>query len=141
MAEALLKHYVDVSANHAQGENWSIASAGCWAYPGMAATSRAVSAAENLGGDLIDHSAQSVNADLLNQFNLILCMEQGHIDFINRHFPEAANKVFLLTAMVNEDDDIDDPVGKSQSDYDQTASQILTIIRNGWERIKDLSQN
>jgi len=41
--------------------------------------------------------------------------------------------------MIGEEFEIEDPIGKTQSDYDASAREINTIIQNGWARISELS--
>ena len=138
MAEALFRHLIETNANLFP-EKWHIASAGCWAYPGMPATAKAITTVAGLGALLNDHASQLVSADLLSQYHLILCMENAHVDFIKSQFPEIANKVFLLSQMVGEEYEIDDPVGQSQKAYDRSAQIILSILQHGLERIRSLS--
>lgn len=137
MAEALLRMRLEQSG--ISDNEWRVASAGCWAYPQMPATSKAVTAVSDMGADLHNHSAQAVSADLLEDFTLILCMENGHVDFIKRHFPEHASHVFLLSEMIDEEFEIDDPIGMHQQDYRDTADQILGLISEGLEKIQSLS--
>lgn len=137
MAEALMRYLIE--STHPPLPEWEVASAGCWAYPGMPATSKAIAAAAALGADLSEHASQAVSADLLERYNLILCMEIAHVDFIKRHFSETAEKTFLLSEMASEKFEIDDPVGQSQTDYQKSAREILSLIQNGWQKIKALS--
>lgn len=137
MAEAFLRKYL--SDKDYSEETWTVASAGCWAYAGMPPIQKAAQATRNLGAELIFHESQPVSEALLEDYNLILCMEDGHVDFIARHFPNAKQKTFLLTEMVDENDEIDDPIGRSQENYELTAVLILRLIENGFEKIKRLS--
>ncbi len=137
MAEALLK--LQIKDSNISSADWIVASAGCWAYPNMPATGSAAAAVSELGADLLDHAAQAVSAHLLEDFNLILCMENAHVAFINRHFPDHASKVFLLSEMIDQDFEIEDPIGRSTHDYQETAREIFGIIKKGWNKIQSLS--
>jgi len=137
MAEGLLKDLI--IAKDPTNRNWMVASAGCWAYPHMPAIGKAIKAVSEMGIDISDHSSQALTGTLLERFNLVLCMEMGHVDFIKRHFPKNAKKVYLLSKMVGEDFEIEDPIGKSQSDYYDSALEIFSILDKGWEQIKKLS--
>jgi protein-tyrosine-phosphatase len=138
MAEALCKQHI-LSVKDFSPDDWSVASAGCWAYPGIPATKSAVIAVAKYNADLSEHASQPVSADLLEHYQLVLCMEKSHTDFIKRHFPQNSERVFLLSEMINESYEVDDPVGRSQSDYDISAREIDTIIKNGWSKIVTLS--
>jgi len=138
MAEALCRQHIQ-NTEDTNLQDWCIGSAGCWAYPDMPATEKAVIAVDKYNTDLSNHSARSVSASLLEDYRLVLCMEDSHVSFIKRHFPEAADRVFLFSEMINEKFEVDDPVGKSQSAYDGSANAIYSIIKNGWKKIVVLS--
>ena len=137
MAEALFRMYI-TNAGYSS-EEWIVESAGCWAYPGMPATKKAVIAAEKLGAELYFHESKPVTESLLRDFRLILCMERNHVEFIKRHIPEAGERVFLFTEMVNENEEINDPIGQKQDDYNLTAENLLEQIGVGFNKIKKLS--
>ena len=138
MAEALCRQQIQ-TINDANPEDWSIASAGCWAYPGIPATKSAVITVAKYNADLSDHASQPVSANLLKDYRLMLCMETSHVSFIKRHFPQESERVFLLSEMIDEYFEVEDPVGKSQADYEVSAREINSIIKNGWKKIVTLS--
>jgi protein-tyrosine-phosphatase len=138
MAEVLFKNYLEESGE--TPGNWLVASAGLYAYPNYPATDNAESVMANHGLDLSNHRSQAVTESLLEKFNLILCMELNHKRTIKRNFPSAADKVFLLYEIVNENKEIWDPVGSSFSAYERTAGEILSIIKMGFEKIKNLAR-
>jgi len=138
MAEALFRKYLD-DARYSD-DSWVVASAGCWAYPGMSATQKAIQAASDMDATTIHfHESKAISEDLLEVNNLILCMESGHVDFIKRHFHQSAKKVFLLSEMIDDIFEIEDPVGQSQEIYQTTADELLSIIKTGFDKIKELS--
>jgi len=120
-------------------EGWQVASAGCWALPDMAATQKAQKAMEEKGLDLTMHASQAVTQKLLDNFHLVLCMEKAHITFIQKHFPAFKDRVFLLSEMIEENYEIEDPVGRSLEDYQITADHLLSIMEAGFSKIKSLS--
>lgn len=140
MAEALCRQHVQTLNNTAL-QDWSIASAGCWAYPGIPATAKAVIAVSKYNADLSNHSSQPTSAELLEHFNLVLCMENDHVDFIKRHFSPRSENLFLFSEMIDEEYEVQDPVGKSQTEYDASAHEINSIIKDGWNKITALSSN
>jgi len=137
MAEVLFADLV--KQNGKKDVDWRIASAGVWAYNGMPATSNAVTAMQTRGLDLRGHRSQGVSEALLKQFNLILCMTLEHKQSLARNYPEQARKIFLLREMVDELDEIDDPVGSSVPTYQSTADEILGILQKGFDKIYQLS--
>jgi protein-tyrosine-phosphatase len=137
MAEVLLADLVKQNGN--KHVDWHIASAGVWAYNGMPATSNAVAAMRARGLDLKEHRSKGVSEALLKQFNLILCMTLEHKQSLARNYPEQASKIYLLREMVDEVDEIDDPVGFSVRIYQSTAEEILDILQKGFDKIFQLS--
>jgi protein-tyrosine-phosphatase len=139
MAEVLFIQYIEEKGFDA--EVWSVASAGCWAYPGFPATLNAIKTVHGLGCDLNSHTSQAVTQELLKDFSLILCMENEHKQFISEHLPRSSEKVFLLTEMIGEEVEIDDPVVGPIEDYQDTAAFLKNIFQSGFERIKELSSS
>lgn len=137
MAEALFTLYLKEKGINP--EKWRVASAGCWAYPGLSATQNAIQTVKNMNGDLSSHSSQPVSDNLLKDFSLILCMESEHKKFIKRNFPESSNNVYLFSEIIGKDFDIDDPVGGPLENYEETAAMLKKIIHSGFKRIHSLS--
>lgn len=121
-------------------KNWIVASAGCWAYPDLPATRHAVQTAGKMGCDLNFHSSKAVSENLLKDFNLVLCMESDHKHFIKRNFPEAINTVTLFSEIIGKVFEIDDPVGGTLLEYEQTAERLKEIMYSGFKKIRSLSQ-
>lgn len=137
MAEVLFKDLVRKKGKNQ--EDWRIASAGIWAMPGYLATLTAILAMQKLGLSLDDHRSQFVSELLLENYNLILCMEAQHKSFIKKNFPCAKDKVFLLSEMIGNTFEIDDPVGGSLSQYLDTADLLNKIMDQSFLKIKQLS--
>ena len=137
MAEVLFTDLV--KQNGQKDVDWRIASAGVWAYSGLPATSNAVAIMQARGLDLKWHRSQGVTESLLKEFNLILCMTNEHKRSLQRNFPNQANRVYLLSEMVEDKEEIDDPVGLSAQTYRSTVDEILNFLQNGFDKICQLS--
>jgi protein-tyrosine phosphatase len=137
MGEVLFKQYIQSQGY--SGQDWEVASAGCWARPEQPATKNAILTAESYKCNLWLHSSQAVSEILLKKFNLLLCLESEHKDFIKRNFPEMAEKVFLLSNMIGADFNIDDPVSGTLETYALTAQKLMSIMLAGFPRIRNLS--
>jgi protein-tyrosine phosphatase len=119
--------------------DWHIASAGCWARPNNLATQTAVTVMQDREIDISGHLSQPITEDILNNFNLILCMEDEHKRFIQRNFPSTEQKTYLLYEMIGKEQEIWDPVGMSPFAYENTANEMLRIMTEGFKRISDLA--
>jgi protein-tyrosine-phosphatase len=117
-----------------------VASAGTWASPGQPAMSKAVQLAQDYGLDLSYHKSRIVSEDLLAQSDLILVMENGHKEAIIHEFPETADRVYLLTEVVEDlDVNIPDPYGEAQVDPEEVVKEIIDLIDGGYEKIVALA--
>ncbi len=110
-----------------QHPDWEVRSAGVMAETGSPAAAHSRELARQMGQDLEGHRAQSVNAELVEWADHILCVTQAHLQSLKRSFPEAAPKARTLGA------DISDPVGQSMAVYQRCAEQIeAALTRVQW---------
>jgi len=124
----------------ASGEIWLIESAGTWTIEGLPAVDGAQLVMAEKGLDLSLHFSHQVTGEMLRSFPLILTMERGHKEALQIEFKEVSSRVFLLSEMVGMINDISDPVGKSLTEFRQTAVDIETLIDQGFDRIYQLAQ-
>ena len=133
MAEALWRSRL------AEEAGWRVESAGTWALDGQLAARYAQQVLKGRGSDLSQHRSRVVDKELLESFNLILVMEQGHKEALRFEFPGVASRVYLLSEMVDESRDIHDPIGGSLLDFEDTAREIDRILEKGSEKIRRLA--
>jgi len=136
MAEALFRQRL---AWDGLEEGWCVESAGVWVTEGAPATTYSRQVLRERGLDLDDHRSQPIGARLLGEFDLILVMEDRHRVFIRQNFPQAADRVYLLTAMVDQAHNIDDPVWGTEETYRSTVNELEDLLDRGFERIKELA--
>lgn len=92
MAQALLQHMLDE-----QGlTEVAVRSAGIAADCGAKASPLAAQALQELGIDLTQHRAQSIESDLVSWADLILTMTRRHKEFVVASFPVALEKTHVL---------------------------------------------
>jgi protein-tyrosine-phosphatase len=136
MAMALLESKVK-----SQDNQWLIKSAGVWAMPGYPVAENTRLLMSELGVDLSEYVSQPITPKLMAEFNLILTMESGQKEALKAAFPQYSAKVFLLSEMVGENDDVVDPIGRPMVDFKETAREIHRILTRGFERIKQLASD
>lgn len=112
-----------------------VKSAGTWAEEGHPATPHGVTVMAERGLDNSGHKSQPITKELMEEFDLVLTMESGHKEAIQIEFPEKASKVFMLSEMAGLSKNIDDPVGGSLEDYQNTADEIEEWIDRGFPRM------
>lgn len=122
-----------------ESEQWNVESAGTWGLDGEAASIGSQTVMSEMGIDISNHSARRVDFDLLESFDLILTMESGHKEALRVEFPELSDRVFMLSEMINVEEDIPDPIGGPIEEYKASADLIEHYILNGFPEIKNLA--
>jgi len=120
--------------------DWRVESAGTWTRDGEPAASKLISLLAEHGLDLRQHRSRGITRDLMHTFNVILTMERGHKEALQVEFPERAARVFLLTEMIGQIYDIQDPIGGSMADFRDTFDEVQFILKNGFDRIQELAR-
>jgi protein-tyrosine-phosphatase len=121
-------------------DEWRIESAGTWALEGQPAAEKSQHVLMEKGIEIKEHRSRLVTREMLEKFDLILTMEKNHQEALQIEFPKMAEKIYLLREMVGEKEDIADPIGGSLVDYEETAQELETIFKRGYERIFNLAR-
>lgn len=123
---------------HGLGGNWVVLSAGTWTKDGLPAWPDAVTSASQLGLDIADHRSAAITADLLQQADLVLVMEQGQKEALQNEFPKEKEKIFLLSETTKgKVYDIPDPI--QDPDAGNVTAEIITLIQNGFDKIAEMA--
>lgn len=123
IAEAYLKHIQPES---------HIFSSGLGALVGKPADPKSVVLMDAKGIDLYNHRAQQIDTTLVSRADLILTMEQRHVDAIQSKFPESRGKVYLVGKW-NDNQQIPDPYKKDLNAF-KTASAMIESGLNSWQK-------
>lgn len=119
----------------------TVSSAGTWAMSGMPAMPKAVQLGEDFDLDLSFHRSRVITAEMLSRADLILVMEAGHKEALTHEFPGTADRVYLLTEVVEGlDVNIPDPYGEAQADPEDVVNEIVGLIDNGYEQLLSLAK-
>jgi protein-tyrosine phosphatase len=128
MAAALLRRRI---AELGLTDQVQVESAGVWAEAGDAASPSAVEVLSQRGIQLEGHRSQPVTSSLLERADIVLVMEEAHRRSLFYLAPEYLGKVFLLTEMVGQHENIGDPYGGPNEAYVATVEQIEKTIGDG----------
>jgi len=123
IAEVLLKH---------QQPQLNVFSSGLGALVGKPADPKSVDLMTAKDIDLNNHCAQQINSVLVSASDLILTMEQKHVDAIQAKFPEARGKVHLICKW-NDNQEIPDPYKKNKEAFASAATLIEDGL-NAWQK-------
>lgn len=115
--------------------DWVVRSAGTWARENVAASQYSVELMAEQGLDISGHQATMISRQLLQEADLILCMEAGHAEALRVEFPAAAEKICLMSEMVGRKYGVSDPYGRSRSAYEAMVTELITITDAGLDEI------
>ncbi len=81
---------------------------------------------------LAQHRSRALNRELLSEADLVFCMSMNHLNYINSHFPEFKDRVFLLKQWqekkILSNPSIADPIGHNLDFFKKTFNQIYIEI-------------
>ena len=135
MAEALFNKIVDEKGSVGQYQTHS---AGNWARDGIPAPSDGQQVMRNRGLDTSGHLSQEITERMIEDASLVLTMEAGHKEALQVEFPLHREKIFMLSEMVGEELDIDDPYMMGIKKYEEAAREIENILQEGMKKIFEL---
>lgn len=120
MAEAIFRHRLGDRAG------WKIGSAGVAAVEGLPASTEAQKVLSEWGIDLSKHRSRPLSKELVDEADWLIVMTEGHADLVKAVFPEAADRVRLLTSFSpkRRQSDVPDPIGQSTEVYRWTRDLI-----------------
>ena len=136
MAVALFRKKL---ASLPEGGEWRVESAGTWGLDGSEMAQDVQTVLEEKGIEIADHSARTVDREMLSSFDLILTMEKGQKEALRMEFPEVSKRICLVSEMIGERFDIHDPIGEPLDEFRKTARILSMILDQGFNRIEKLT--
>jgi len=127
-AEAVMKKLLEDDPDC----NIEVSSAGTISMGGEPAAPDAVRLANECGLDLKGHSARRLTADMIEEYDMILVMENAHRDSILRMNHAARDKISMLglfAPSAGGDEEIPDPMGAGPLAYRTCFSRIIESVR------------
>ena len=130
MSEYLLRHLLQREGMNAI----HVESAGAFAIEGMGPTRETQRVLQDVGIDCVAHRARALTREMIERAELILVMEQFHLDEVLQRLPSASNKVHLLKPYglapheVIGYNNIPDPIGKPLEVYEVCFAQIRDAL-------------
>jgi protein-tyrosine-phosphatase len=103
---------------------------------GRPATHKARRVMQERGLDVTSHRAEEIRPDLAEWADLLLVMEHWHIHKIVGRFPDASEKVHLLTKFAAAEGNIDDPVLYGIDEYRECVALLESVLTATAERLK-----
>ena len=112
----------------------TISSAGISALAGHAADDTATAVADQNGVSLEGHVARQLTREMCQQHDLILVMEQKHIEAVTRIAPEVHGKTMLYGHWIKRD--IPDPYRQSREAFEFTYDLLADATQAWAQRLK-----
>jgi protein-tyrosine-phosphatase len=139
LAEALFR---DLVKNR---DDYEVLSAGISAFSGQPASPHSQQLARDIGLDLSGHRSRNVTLPLVEKADYIFAMSRGHLAAMEEDFPEASDKLYLVSEFCADDTlrgrDVRDPFGGSRQAYQETLihlqkllPSVLAYIEQTWSR-------
>lgn len=129
MAEGLMR----VMAEKANKEVVTL-SAGLFTAPG----GRVSPYAEIVVKDVVDiseHQSRPLNKALMEAADLVLGLSSDHKNVLLRQFPEMKDKIMTLGEWAGTNEEVADPFGGTQEEYDACATQIKMLLEKGLAKL------
>lgn len=117
---------------------WTVASAGTWAIPGLPSSRRTLAALESVGVSAPGHRSTTLTREHLDEADLIIAFEVDHVRHIRRLDPAVAGRTGTLPRLVQGDwpgvdlaaedpigwPEVTDPAGGEVDDFIACAREI-----------------
>ncbi len=134
MAEYLLKDLL--RKDGATGNSIMVRSAGIGNTHGSDASDQAIQVLHERGLDISRHKARTINWEIVNGCDLVLCMSKDQESGLKQSFPEAQGKFHLITEFCGSQGDIEDPSGRPTRAFEECANRLEELLRIVQEKIK-----
>ncbi len=121
-------------------DGWRVSSAGTLAMAGFGPAEHSAAVAGELGLDIRAHRSQRAEEPQVAAADLVLCMEWGHKEALRIEYPQHRDRIYLLTEMVGDDREVDDPIGGPRFAYQQMVAEVVDLVEAGLPRIVELGR-
>ena len=119
---------------------WTVGSAGTWTTSGRQVLPEAVRLARSCGISIDGHKTRMISAEILEEADLIMVMEQGHKESLQVEFPFARKKVHLLSQVLDGlVYDIPDPAS-AREEAKSIIFDLVASMRSGYKNICQIAE-
>ena len=125
IAKKLIAEVLGLRADNLHKNGVDILSVGLYSSNGSSAAPEAVLAAEKFGVDISHHKSRKLTPEMVKSTDTILCMTGFHAEQLRALAGESVDKIQLL----DEQEDIPDPIGGGADVYVHTAEHIQRALQ------------
>ena len=119
--------------------DWSVSSAGTWAEEDHTAAPFSISLMAERGLDILPHRSRPVTDPLMQQADLVLCLETGHVKTLRQAFPAHQHKIYTIRQMANKRGSVRDPYGGTRRQYERMVAEVDDLISKGFPRVQAIA--
>jgi len=130
LAEQVLAKRLGCEIRELAGRGIVVESAGTCGGGGKAADN-AISVMARRSIDVSGHRSRLLSRELVEQADYVFAMTHAHRDAVQAVAPSAADRVVLLL----EDEDLGDPIGGSEEEYEKCASVIERALQSRMQEV------
>ncbi len=112
-----------------------VISAGTFACDGAPAALAARNTMKRLGLDLSRHSSAALNAELLDEADIIIVMGEHHRAVVGSIDPKALKKTFTILSYARRGGDLFDPAGGDEDFYEDCFQQMKPALENLFKQL------
>ncbi len=121
---------------------WEVSSAGTWAMDGLPPLPQAFSIASKLGLNIDRIRSREVDANLLQDSDLVIVMSKGQREALALEFPQEKERIFLCSEVCENlaysiPDPVEDVIDQSP---EELGLEICRLIEKGFDRICELAR-
>jgi protein-tyrosine phosphatase len=87
------------------------------------------------GLSLEGHVARTVSRELLQHADLVIVMTRSHRDALSAEFPQARERIHLISELIGLEYDVSDPYRKPLNAYQVCAADLEQLIEQGYSRV------
>lgn len=109
-------------------------SAGLFTAPGGRVSPQAIQAVKDVA-DISAHMSRPLNKTLMDAADLIVGLAMDHKKVLLRQYPEMSDKIVTLGEWAGTNEDVADPFGGTQEEYDACAAQIKALLQKALEKL------
>ena len=134
MAKAMFEDMV-LKSPELSSAGVTVKSAGILNLDPHKASEEAVQVMQERGLDITTHKSQHIDLDLIDWSDIVLVMENEHIEYILDQFPYDQEKVHLLSKFAGEQGDVPDPIGQNIDVYRECARILTHLLQVAAEKM------
>ena len=118
------------------GEEVHVASAGIQIKEDTSTPKEILDVISGLGIALESHTPRQINAELIEESDSIIVMNNAELEFISSNFADATDKCRLILSLLGSDEELDSPQEGDIETYEQCFLTIMPALAELLDRIK-----